>query len=239
MRWFDKRRVVGVSAVLGKLALLAILIVGLSEALAGSAPLANTNAAFCEVAQYLISNTAQRPRNVMHGDYESFKKSKTRIEPFETHQFVSYADAAHTQPMRISCKMKTVDHIVAHYGAAAAGPIQNTCRDLNHRIANNVFAALTEEQRARAKYPLAKIVLEPDRKHLMGSKWVSDYQSLWATPDGTLHLLAKALHVEYTDWIWRWAPERFRGVYYCHLVAPEHLRAMILGEQSAPARIKD
>jgi hypothetical protein len=219
--------------------LIACAVVGagsVASASAREAPLTRTHDAFCEVAQYYISNTAQRPRNVVHADYESFKKSKTSVAPLETHQFVSYADDARTQPVRISCKLKTVDHLVAQFGAAAAGPAQNTCRDLNHRIAQNVFASLTDAERASARYPLGKIVLEPDRNHLTGSKWVSDYQNLWAEPDGTLHLLAKTLYVEYTDWVWRWAPEKFRGVYYCHLPAPEYLRSLIVGTAKAPAR---
>jgi hypothetical protein len=216
-------------------ALWMIVSVSVSET-GAAAPLAATNDSFCEVAQYLISNTAQKPRNVVHADYESFKKSKTSIDPFETHQFVTYADADKRSPQRISCKLKTVDHLASRFGAAAAGPVQNTCRDLNHRIARSVFATIPEGARASLKYPLDKIRLEGDVNSLMGSKWVADYQHVWAAPDGRLHVFAKTLHVEYTDWLWRWAPEKFRGVYYCHLIAPEYLRALMLGAAQAPAK---
>jgi hypothetical protein len=214
-----------------------VMLLGVAPPAKAGLPLATTNDSFCEVAQYLISSTAQKPANVIHKDYESFKKSKTSIAPFEIHQFVTYADAAGTQPMRISCKLKTVDHLVAQFGATAAGPQQNTCKDLNHIMARNVYATMVLEGATDVKFPLERIRLEPDDNHFMGSAWVSDYQSLWGTPDGGMHLLAKTLHVPYTHWLWQFAPEKFRGVYYCHLVAPEYLRALMLGQVAVPDRI--
>jgi hypothetical protein len=212
------------------------LLGGVTTAFA-SLPLAATNDSFCEVAQYLISSTTQKPTTVVHKDYEAFKKSKTSVTPLEIHQFVTYADAAGTQPMRISCKLKTVDHLVSQFGATGAGPQQNTCRDLNHIMVRNVYATLVLEGQADVKFPLERIRLEPDDNHFMGSAWVSDYQSVWGTPDGGMHLLAKTLHVPYTHWLWQFAPEKFRGVYYCHLVAPEYLRALMLGQVAVPDRI--
>jgi hypothetical protein len=198
-------------------------------------PLTRTNDSFCEIAQYFSANTARKAATVVHADFESFKKSKTRIAPLEIHQYVQYADSAKLQPRRISCKLKSVDHLVEHYGAADAGPEQRTCRDLHHRMALNVMQSLTPAEQAAGRFPLERIRLEGDRKTLLGSKWIADFSFVWASPDGDLHLASKALHVDYTDWVWRLAPEKFRGVYYCHLIAPEYLRAILTGQESPPA----
>ncbi|HPF24957.1 MAG TPA: hypothetical protein P5528_05230 [Steroidobacteraceae bacterium] len=202
---------------------------------AGGSALLRTNAAFCLAAQYLMADTTETPTVELHGDFESFKKSKTSIAPFGIHQFVQYADDRQSLPTRISCKLKTVDHLQNEYGAQAAGPTQLSCRDLNAIMVRNVFAAMSKEEQARVAIPLARIWLEPDLNSVLGSKWVADYQHVWQAADGGLHLFAKTLHVPYEHWLWRFAPERFRGVYYCHLVAPEYLRALVLGESTAPS----
>ncbi|MBK6599682.1 MAG: hypothetical protein IPG25_18080 [Proteobacteria bacterium] len=200
---------------------------------ASGAALTRTNGGFCLAAQYLLSETTETPSVELQTDFKAFQKSKTSVTPFTIQQFVQYADDESQQPRRISCKLKTADHLQHAFGAQAAGPAQHSCRDLNHLMARNVFAALTEEQRARLQFPLEQIRLEPDLNTVLGSKWVADYQFVWRDADG-LHLLAKALHVPYEHWLWRIAPERFRGVYYCHLIAPEYLRALMLGDVSAP-----
>jgi hypothetical protein len=206
-----------------------------SQANAGL-PLTRTNDSFCEIAQYYIADTAKKPNTVVHADFDSFKKSKTKIDPLEIHQFVLYADDARLQPRRISCKFKSVDHLVTYYGAAAAGTRQHSCRDLHHRMTRNVFGSLSADERTRVRFPLERIRLEADVTTLLGSKWVADFSYVWETADGELHLASKALPVDYTDWLWRLAPEKFRGVYYCHLIAPEYLRAIMLGAESPPAR---
>jgi hypothetical protein len=231
------RRRRGLAGATGASIAIAGLLAG-ATAVQAAAPLTATNERFCEVTQYLLANTTQRSENVVHPDYEAFKKSKTRVNPLQTHQFVLYADAARTQPTRVSCKMKTVDHLVLQFGVAAAGPAQNSCRDLNHRIARNVFQSLDATEQARAVFPLARIRLEPDQTVIVGSKWVSDFQHVWQSGN-ELHLFSKALHVDFTDWLWRLAPEKFRGAYYCHLIAPEYLRRIVLGEVAAPSQAAD
>jgi hypothetical protein len=209
-----------------------------SSALAGTA-LTRTNDSFCEIAQYYSADTARKPATVVHADFDSFKKSKTQIEPLEIHQFVQFANDDRKAPRRISCKLKSRDHLVSHYGAAAAGTVQHTCRDLHHRMVRNVFESLSAAERARVRFPLERIRLEPDTKTLRGSAWVTEYSYVWEHAGDDLHLAAKALHVDYTDWRWRLAPEKFRGVYYCHLIAPEYLRAILLGTESPPPRAAD
>jgi hypothetical protein len=223
----------GVAVLVG----LAALVIG-SLVSAGTA-LTRTNDSFCEIAQYYSADTAHKPTTVVHADFDSFKKSKTSVAPLEIHQFVQYADGERKKPRRISCKLKSRDHLVAQYGAAAAGAVQHTCRDLHHRMVRNVFEGLSADERARAQFPLERVRLEADTKTLLGSKWVTDFSYVWAQPEDELHLAAKALHVDYTDWRWRLAPEKFRGVYYCHLIAPEYLRDILLGTESPPPRTSD
>ena len=223
------RRLFGLGSGMG---LMVLLLAGQVEAGAHTA-LTRTNDAFCIAAQYLLADTTQNAQIEIHSDFESFKKSKTSIAPLTIHQYVQYAADDSRRPLRISCKLATVDHLQSAFGAAAAGP-QHSCQDLNHLMVDQVFAALTTEEHARVKLPPESFSFEPDLNTVLGSKWVADYQYIWQDADGSVHLLAKALHVPYQHWLWRFAPERFRGVYYCHLVAPEYLRAIMLGAVVAP-----
>jgi hypothetical protein len=196
------------------------------QALAGG--LAVTDEAFCTHAQQAMAGTQRPSTNVVHTDFVAFRKSKTTIRPLETHQFVQ-TEPGSSRPMRVSCKLKTPDQINLEYGARSAADAPKSCRDLHAGIVAAVYARLTPQQRARA-IPREKVILEPDEWTILGSTWVKDFPFAYAGEGGRLHLASKSLHVDWTNRWFAWAPNSVRGVYYCHLAAPEYVKRLVLGD---------
>src|SRR5690606_35990135 len=102
---------------------------------------------FCVWVQHEIAGTAMVPdENVVYVDYEAFKKSKTAVRPLTTHQFVTKS-ADDGIPRRVSCKVKTPDHLNAEYGAGTATDRGLGCSDLNRSVTRAVFDGLDDEER--------------------------------------------------------------------------------------------
>jgi hypothetical protein len=76
-------------------------------------------------------------------------------------------------------------------------------------------------------------MLHEDENRVTGSSWTAPYQHVWGEGD-RVHVRAKALLVLWDDWRWKLAPDRFRGMHYCHLITSEYARALMLGQLRAP-----
>lgn len=228
------------AAALALLLLLAALPAGLPTAAAAdeTAGLARTHDAFCAVVQRRFTGTTLPIRNALHAEWQPFVESKPAVQPLETQQYVVRAGG---QPLRISCKTKTADHIRAVHQdrKIERPPAASSCRDVNREIVLAAWRSLGPAQRAAAPLPPTRLMLDPDRLRYTGSGWVSDYPMLYAAADGSVHLQAQALHADWEDWRWKLMPESWRGTRYCHLIAPEHARRLLLGEVTATARAAD
>ncbi len=198
--------------------------------------LASTHDDFCAVVQRRFTTTTLPIRNRVHTAWEPFVESKPGVQPLETQQYVTGGDGV---PLRISCKTKTADHIAAVHGrgslAGTPAPALS-CRDINREIVLAAWRGLDAAQRAAAPLPPTRLMLDPDRLRFTGSGWVSDYAMIYAAADGSVHVQAQALHADWEDWRWKLAPESWRGTRYCHLIAPEHARRLMLGEVAAAPR---
>lgn len=183
----------------------------------------------CAIAQKEFAGAGLPFEVVMHPDFESFKLSKSSARPFVIHGFVQ-KEASTGLPQRVSCKTKTADLLQETWGADTATASGRSCRDLNRGTVMAVWNSLDARQRARVTDPPDRILLESDTNAYMGSRWITDYPFVWRDEGGLLHIHAKALTVEWADWKFAWAPDRIRGVKYCHLIAPEYLRAIMLGD---------
>jgi len=192
---------------------------------------------FCVRVQQLLAGTRMLPdSNTVYTDYEAFRASKTAVRPLTSHQFVLPEPGTANSPMRVSCKIKTPDHLNAEYGPGTANDKGLGCIDINRDTARRVYAALDPDEKAGARIASTSLVFEPDISTFMGSSWVGEFPIAWTGPDGRLHLQAKVLRVDW-DNVWlSWAPDRLRGTLYCHLVAPEYLRRLVLGAATAPVR---
>jgi hypothetical protein len=194
-----------------------------------------TDKDFCIRVQQRLAGTTLVSGNTIYDNYPDFRHSKTTARPLGTHQYVMPAADGSGGPGRVSCKIKTPDHLVAEYGPEAAQDRGLGCLDINRDTARDVYASFSADERARLAYKEADVVFDLDVSTFMGSSWIGDYNFVYAGTDGRLHLKAKALRVDW-DNIWlSWAPDRLRGAWYCHLVTPEYLRRLALGAVKPPA----
>jgi hypothetical protein len=190
---------------------------------------------FCSRVQQILAGTPMLPdSNTVYTDYPAFRASKTSVRPLTNHQYVMPEPGTANSPMRVSCKVKTPDHLNAAYGPGTATDQGLGCLDINRDTARRVYAGLSAAEKLRIRIPEALLIFDPDESTFMGSSWVGEYPFAWTGTDGRLHLQAKLLRVDW-DNVWlSWAPDRLRGAIYCHLVAPEYLHRLVLGEVMAP-----
>ncbi len=189
----------------------------------------DTTPEFCTQVQHALAGTQLPARNVIHTDFQAFKESKAELDPLTIHQYVRYADAAREQAVQVSCKTKSADILNALVGPGTATGGALSCRDVQRAIVMSVWFGLTPAERAAATDPPDRILLDADTTTIMGNNWVKEYEPMYRDADGRLHLHSKALKVDW-DNVWlSWAPDRVRGVHYCHFVAPEALRRELRG----------
>ncbi|MFM7709250.1 MAG: hypothetical protein ACKO9D_14780 [Gammaproteobacteria bacterium] len=202
----------------------------LTPSMAGAQPatgLDRTHPGFCAEVQRRLTGTTLPVTNVVETTAESFKKSKPSVQPVRTHQHLG--TDADGRPMELSCKTKSADHLRSVHGAAAAGA-DRSCRDLHRDMVDGIWRALPPALRARAAHPPWRVMLDADSASYTGSSWIKAHATATRGADDRLHLRAAGLFAEWEDWRWKIMPESFRGNHYCHLVAPERIRRLMLGD---------
>lgn len=207
-----------------------------ASATADPRSLASSHAEFCAEVQRRLVDTPLAIRNVIESDYDAFKKSKAAVEPLRTHQFLMRDESGDLR--QVSCKTKSADHLRAIHGATAARdpalPIRS-CRQIQRDIVMEIWRDLGEPVRRAAVHRPSRILLDADVMRYTGSSWVGSPAVAYTGSDGQLHLRAVALFAAWEDWRWKIMPESFRGNHYCHLVAPERVRQLMLGEATPAA----
>jgi len=193
--------------------------------------LAHTTAEFCITAQTAIVAAQPVARNEIHDDFTAFTKSKPVAKPLVTTQYVWRENSdPQSGPMMISCKMKTADHLIDVYGAGAAGA-DIGCSGVNEITLRQVLASFTAQERRQLRFAGGrKIRFETDIVTTQGPVWLEPYALATLGADGSLQLQAKGMRNDWLDPRYAEAPAQFRGTRYCHLVAPEYLRRLLLGE---------
>ena len=130
----------------------------------------------------------------------------------------------------VSCKMKTADHIRVEYGADQVGE-DTSCAAVNERIVEGVRDSLSQAERKRLKFDGGRRILyDPDLVTTSGPVWLEPFAVLYVDPDGVLHARSKGMKNDWLDPKLANAEPRFKGTRYCHLVAPEYLRRVLLGD---------
>jgi hypothetical protein len=192
---------------------------------------ATTTAEFCSEAQRVVANSRVPAVNTVYADRAAFVRSKASARPLETRQYAAPEAGPGSSPKMVSCKMKTADHIRTEHGADRAGA-DESCALLNQRTLDAVLGSLTRAERARARFGGAagRIVVDPDRVVDNGGDWLEPFAIARLGPDGALHLQAKGMNKGWLDPRYANAEVQYRGVRYCHLVAPEYLRRLVLGD---------
>lgn len=185
---------------------------------------------FCGVAQRLANEPTFPLTNVMLVDFESFKKSKPKIEPLTTTEYWTYADAARTRPVQVSCKLVSADHFERRYGGRYR---EAPCRRINANTLRVVLARLPAAERARLRYGPDRVVLDEDRLASFGPQWLQMQQAV-AVRDGVLHVQAVSVIARYDDPRLAAAPDTVRGTRNCHVIAPDYLQRLIAGDEPLP-----
>ena len=183
----------------------------------------------CAERQGALTSTRLAVANVVHADREAFVLSKPGVRPLETQQYISYSDTAGKQPQMVSCKFKTADHIRAEYGATAAGE-PTSCAYLNRRLLDAVLAGFTPRERQTLRFRGGTAVLiEADQMVSGGPAWLEPFEMVSTDLAGTLRIRSKSMRNDWNDPKLTNTPPQFKGTLYCHLIAPDHLRRLLLG----------
>jgi len=195
-----------------------------SPRLTRSLALTYSHAQFCGEVQRRLSGTILPLENIVNTQYDAFVLSKPQVAPLQTHQYVQRD--AQKNITQISCKTKSSDHLHAIRGTLLIK--DRSCQNIQSDIVNEVWASLTPEQRLSAAHKPGQIMLEPDEIQYTGSRWVKASANLYIDFSGRPHLKSSALFAEWRDWRWKLMPKLWRGNHYCHLIAPERVRKLLL-----------
>jgi hypothetical protein len=185
---------------------------------------------FCAWAQQVIAQTEEIPAVQVHETRESFIESKAFDEPFTVQQYWSTPVGGEDgMPTVVSCKMRTAERINAAH-APGAVPVAGgdlSCEVLHQQMLASAYATIPA---AEQTVPRQQWVVDEEDMTYMGPKWLEPwpFKPLARGEGGSLHLQTRALYVPMAWWIPM--PDRFLGNYYCHLIAPDYLRALVRGE---------
>lgn len=175
---------------------------------------------FCQNVQRVTAETSVKAELVIHPTSGAYRASKPSIEPVIIHQY--FTNDATGRPKMISCKVKTVDHLVATYGSSAAGR-QGTCEQVTRSIMDQALAT--------AGPGAPKLIVEPEQQVYTGSSYLGPFELLTQDATGALHVNTRFMRVDWEDWRWYVMPDRLRGHLYCHIIAPEYLDRVLSGEK--------
>lgn len=187
----------------------------------------------CSAAQRHVTQTAQPVELVRHADFDAFVRSKAVIEGPTIQQYTWYGPDG--QAVGASCKLKSADHLNLAFGAGTAGP-DLACQDFHRALYRLVRQDLRNPAFDALVFDPVEAVTNDDDPNMTGPDWLAPFTALRVDLSGDLVLRTKGFRVDFTDPRFAAAPPRFRGVHYCHFVAPAYLRAVLEG--TAPPRVE-
>jgi hypothetical protein len=165
--------------------------------------------------------------------WKDFTASKAFVDETElvTHQHNYYETLPKSEEhyMKIiSCKTKSSDRIKMFRGEDSAGA-QKSCRFIHENTVDKVLSKIT-----LAEPPT--IVFDEDDAAIMGPNWLEPwpYKVAYQGRDGSLHFRGKGMLITYSKL--NPMPDRFLGVHYCHLAAPDYIEALLMGKIEAPGQ---
>lgn len=192
---------------------------------------------FCIDAQRVVTRTSVPVELVIHEDFDAFVSSKAIIDGPEGPQIQQYnwfdADG---RLLGISCKLKSADHLRLEFGEDSAGP-DGACQDMNQAVFQLVSRTIRQPAYRSVIFDAAETVSNEDQPGMTGPDWLAPYTMTYADDQGALHIAAKGFVVDFTDPLFAKAPERFRGVHYCHFIAPDHLEQLLRGNATPGVQI--
>jgi hypothetical protein len=189
-------------------------------------------ASFCQQAQQVVSRTSLPFTLEHYTDFAAFARSKAHIDPPTIRQYTWYEDDAQTRPAMVSCKLKSADHLNMVFGDGTAGP-DGRCQDMNRQT----LAQVIERLGARADFAVTldpyEDVMRDNEGGSIGPAWLAPYVMIAQTGPDRLLLRSKGFRVDFGDPRFAASAEEFRGIHYCHLIAPGYLERLLTGEAEA------
>ncbi len=189
-------------------------------------------AEFCLEAQRVVVRTAVTPALVLHTDFDGFVKSKAAIEPLTIQQYIWSENDDQARPVMVSCKLKSADHLNETFGKGTSAG-NGRCQDMNRLTYARLQTARAPAVVERVIFEPAEVAENPANPGMTGPDWLKPYEMTWRDQDGVLHVRSKGFRVDWTDPQFAASPGRFRGVQYCHLIAPEYLARLVSGQAAA------
>jgi hypothetical protein len=215
------------------LALFAVALTACARAAPDAPPIATTEVDFCVGFQQQLSRVPLHVINQVHDDWDAFVRSKPSMEPLVTHQ-MAFTGVAGGRAEMVSCKLKGPDHLAEIHGEhnVVTGL---TCRDFNRQIVSSQAAALLAEGLTPVLDP-DTLVFVADEQATRGPQWLTPmpWQVVRAGDQGRVEIGGKSMTSPLNTWMP--VPRSWRGMFYCHLIAPEHARALLSGEVASPSR---
>ncbi len=191
---------------------------------------------FCLEAQQVVVGTTVSPALTVHADFDAFVLSKALIDPLSIQQFVWREEDAGRAPVMISCKLKSADHLNDRFGAGTAAG-NGPCQDMNRLTYRRVRATLGAAATLPVIFEPVEEVLNEENRGLTGPDWLKPYEMTWRDESGVLHVRTRGFRVDWLDPDLAEMPARFRGVQYCHFIAPEYLARLLRNEVEAGMKV--
>jgi hypothetical protein len=189
---------------------------------------------YCSIAQKEIASSRVPARNVVVTDFQAFSRASPSVKPLETLQYVGFSDPQRTKPRMISCKLHSAERIRAEYGATAAGE-STTCARLNRRTLDAVMLTLSDRQKRKMPFKGSiGVLLDPDEQATSESQWLESFTMVQTDAGGTLRIRAKSLGGGNLRVSSKAKANATGGRQYCHLIAPDYLKRILLGEVKLP-----
>ncbi len=174
--------------------------------------------------------------------------------------YVEYTDATAAMPSQIRCKMRTQESLNKPIsdkqrfddgdasgvpwgfgpGTASGLPsstvpsVSRTCEQVQTDLVDKVWDGIVADGLdGDAPFKVGdNVVIDPDEYSMTGSQWTTAWQGTVLGTDGLLHIGSRAL--DSNTGVANPIGDRVSGAYYCTFVAPEYLRAVLLGDLTAP-----
>jgi len=186
---------------------------------------APTSPDFCIAVQHILANTRVQAINTIFDNMPDYRHSKPSPDPLMIYQVVTYDGR---EPIAVSCKVKTADHLRATYGENAAGE-QLYCPTISEMIKAQAIAELEQEGARDAAAQARAIVIDQNEPYVTGSAYLSTFELSYVGTDGKTHINTPALQTNWEDWLLWIMPNRVRGQTYCHLATVSYMKALAKG----------
>jgi len=181
----------------------------------------------------MTARTPARLELVIHDEFDAFVKSKAIIDGPNGPQIQQYNwvdDQGNV--LGVSCKLKTAEHLNSAIGPETAGG-EGNCQELNREVFRLTSRWVNPVVYKTVTFDVQETVENEEEPGMVGPDWLAPYEMTYEGAEGELHVRAKGFVVEFSDPRFAAAPARFRGVHYCHYVAPGHLKAILQGDVPA------